>query len=253
MLGTDDHAATMSTGAAHDAGGTPTVRPASGTTLRDAGLVARGIVGDLALLLAATAATLVFARLNTIVARGAIEIVGTASPLVAGLLFSAFPFLLASAIIVRDPARYGVQLGRTRERLRLVLGTITAMVALTVIALAGAPRIPFSGADFVVEVVSVPVSEELLFRGVLFTIVLMVLARRHAPGTSLALAALITGVAFGIGHLNNLDAYPPSFVLQQAVFATILGVVAGRLRGSTESVYPAILLHSAVNLVAILM
>lgn len=253
MLGTDDHAATVSTSAAPDAGGTPTVRPASGTTPRDTGVVTRGIVADLALLLGATAATLVFARLNTIVANAAIGIVGTAPPLVAGLIFSAFPFLLASVIVVRDPARYGVQLGRTRERLPLVVGTIAAMVVLTVIALAGAPRTPFSGADFVIEVVSVPVSEELLFRGVLFTLVLMVLARRHAPGTSVALAAVISGVAFGIGHLNNLDAYQPSFVLQQAVFATILGVVAGRLRGSTDSVYPAILLHAAVNLVAVLM
>jgi len=110
---------------------------------------------------------------------------------------------------------------------------------------------PFRGANPIIQVVAVPLSEELVFRGVLFTLVLGALSRVHPSGRALWLAVVISGVAFGIGHLNNLGSYDATFVVAQSVYASVLGVAGGWLRGRTSSVLPPILMHAAVNLVAL--
>jgi membrane protease YdiL (CAAX protease family) len=199
----------------------------------------------------AVVGTLAFAILNSAWADWIQARLDTSSDLVNGLAFSAFPLVIGGAVVAANPRRFGIQVGTTPDRWRLVLLLTLAMSVFAAAALTLIGSNPFRGANPVIQVIAVPLSEELVFRGVLFALVLGALSRVHASGRALWLAAVISGVAFGIGHLNNLGSYDAIFVVGQAVYASILGVAAGWLRARTSSILPPILMHAAVNLVAL--
>lgn len=204
-----------------------------------------------AIFVLAVIGTLVFAVANSAWADWIQARLATSSDLVNGLAFSAFPLVIGGLIVARDPRRFGVQVGTTLDRWRLLLVLTCAMSAFAAGALLLIGSNPFRGANPIIQVIAVPVSEELIFRGVLFTLVLGALARVHPPGRAMWLAAVISGVAFGIGHLNNLGSYDAMFVVAQAAYATVLGLAAGWLRASTTSIVGPVVMHSTVNLVAL--
>lgn len=209
------------------------------------------LAATVGVLVSAVAVAAAFAWSNSRYAEWIVALVGAESRLGQGLLFSALPLALAVGITARRPRLFGVQLGETVSRWRHVVGTTVALCAVVAVALTRLPSNPFSGADVVIQVIAVPVSEELLFRGVLFTAVLWALDRFLQGRRATAVAVVISGVAFGVAHLNNLAIYDPVFVLLQTVNATVLGISAGHLRAVTHSVLPAIVLHAAVNAVAL--
>jgi membrane protease YdiL (CAAX protease family) len=195
--------------------------------------------------------TLAFAIANSAWADWVQARLATTSDLVNGLAFSAFPLVIGAMVVAFNPRGFGIQLGTSVDRWRLVLLVTLAMSAFAAGALTLVGSNPFRGADPIVQVVAVPISEELVFRGVLFALVLGALRRLHAPGRALWLAVVISGAAFGIGHLNNLGSYDATFVVGQAAYASVLGMAGGWLRASTSSLLPPILMHAAVNLVAL--
>ena len=73
------------------------------------------------------------------------------------------------------------------------------------------------------------------------------LARLHDPGTAAVLAVVFNGVAFGLAHLANASSIDLSFVAPQVAFAIALGTACAALAVRTRSVYPAMVLHAAVN------
>lgn len=91
----------------------------------------------------------------------------------------------------------------------------------------------FAGAAFLVCVVA-PIAEELFFRGYLFG----ALRRR-----GLAVAALVSGTAFGLAHLGGS---PLGFIVPLAT----LGIVLALLYERTGSLYPPIALHAINNSIA---
>jgi membrane protease YdiL (CAAX protease family) len=200
----------------------------------------------------AVVGTLVFAVANSAWADWIQARLATSSDLVNGLAFSAFPLVIGALIGVVDPRRFGVQVGTTLARWRLLLVLTCAMSAFAAGALLLIGSNPFRGANPIIQVIAVPVTEELIFRGVLFTLVLGALARAHPPGRAVWLAVMISGVAFGIGHLNNLGSYDATFVVAQAAYASILGVAAGWLRASSSSIVAPVVMHATVNLVALM-
>jgi membrane protease YdiL (CAAX protease family) len=209
------------------------------------------VASTLAVLVLAVIGTLAFAFANSAWADWIQARLATSSDLVNGLAFSAFPLVIGAVVVAVNPRAFGLQLGTTLDRWRLVLLVTLAMCAFAAAALTLVGSNPFRGANPIVQVIGVPVSEELVFRGVLFTLVLAALRRVYAPGRVLWLAVVISGVAFGIGHLNNLGSYDATFVVAQAAYASVLGVAGGWLRASTSSLLPPILMHAAVNLVAL--
>jgi membrane protease YdiL (CAAX protease family) len=88
---------------------------------------------------------------------------------------------------------------------------------------------------------------------VVITALVWWLSKAHPRERATSLAVAIGGVAFGLAHLSNLSIASSSFVIPQALFAIILGIAAGYLRVRTDSIYPAVGLHAAVNLVVVLM
>lgn len=103
----------------------------------------------------------------------------------------------------------------------------------------------FPGADLavigVLTVLCVPVVEELLFRGLFLRGALRAFAGA-GPALGPALAALVTGVVFGLAHLEPLE------LLGLAAFGVVLSVMAIR----TGRLGPCILAHGTFNLVAVL-
>lgn len=91
----------------------------------------------------------------------------------------------------------------------------------------------------------VPITEELIFRG----FVLDQLVRRVRPWSAVALSSLL----FGLWHLRNVFWKEPDHafeqVLAQMVFAGLMfGPVAGFITLRFRTLWPAVILHFANNL-----
>jgi membrane protease YdiL (CAAX protease family) len=180
------------------------------------------------------------------------RVVGASETVARGLVFSSWLVLVGGAVVVWRPAAFGFRLGDIRRHSRLVLGTLLGAMALTAALLRLVGATPYSDASLVVESVVVPVTEELVFRAVLLTILLALLVRLHDERTAAVLAVAGNGVAFGLGHLANATSLSAGFVVAQAIFACVLGLGCAFLMIRTRSVYPAIALHAVVNAVVVL-
>jgi membrane protease YdiL (CAAX protease family) len=170
-----------------------------------------------------------------------------------GVLFSSYLLLLGVAVVMWRPRAFGLQLGSVSSQWKTIFAVTAVFVALVAIVLSQMPATPYSNSDWVFEVIAVPVSEELFFRGAVLTGLIWWLRKAHPRRRATSLAVLIGGVAFGLAHLSNLVIAPASFVVPQAMFAIVLGIAAGYLRVRTDSIYPAVFLHAAVNLVVVMM
>jgi membrane protease YdiL (CAAX protease family) len=113
---------------------------------------------------------------------------------------------------------------------------------------------PYSGNQWLfTEIVTVPVVEELFWRGLVFSVLLALLQRSLGKGLALTLTIWLSGIAFGLLHAGNaLAGVSVQFVAIQTLNAAIWGVVYGYARAKTDSVYPSMLSHAAMNLVVIL-
>jgi membrane protease YdiL (CAAX protease family) len=66
------------------------------------------------------------------------------------------------------------------------------------------------------------------------------------------LVVWLSGLAFGLLHANNrISGVPLQFVAIQVLNASIWGIVYGYARVQTDSIYPPMFLHAAMNLVVI--
>jgi membrane protease YdiL (CAAX protease family) len=168
------------------------------------------------------------------------------------LLYSAFLIIIGAGIVSWRPRFYGFHIGESIKYWKRVLIVSAMVCAFTAICLLMTPRTPYSGANWAVEMILVPVSEEMIWRGVIFTLILALLGKLHNEKTQLVLAIAFSSVAFGLAHISNILVHPISFVILQMIFAAIAGSGMGYLRAKTKSVYPAMLVHALFNLVAIL-
>ncbi len=172
-----------------------------------------------------------------------------------GVVSRAHLLILIIPLVIWQPRLFGFQVGKISQNWRMVLimllancGVIAAYLLLT------GSSTPYSGNQwFLTEVLTVPLVEEIFWRGLVFTALLLVFRRIYSDRTSIILAVWLSGIAFGLLHANNLAAgLPIQFVAIQVLNATIWGVVYGYVRAKTESIFPSILLHAAMNLVVIL-
>jgi membrane protease YdiL (CAAX protease family) len=211
----------------------------------------RGLL-TVAVLLGAVAGSYAFAWVNSRYAAWVQDVLSLNSALAQGLAFSAFPLAIGLGISLVHPSLFGLTLGSTLRRIGQVVGVTAGLCAIAAVALMAVGGNPFRGAEPLIQAVAVPVSEELVFRGVLFGLVLLALRRLYPMETALPLTVVVSAVAFGLAHLNNIGSYDTTFVVLQSAYAMILGLGAGYLRATTGSVVPAMAAHSAVNVVALL-
>jgi membrane protease YdiL (CAAX protease family) len=93
-----------------------------------------------------------------------------------------------------------------------------------------------------------------MWRGVVFAILVTAFRRIRPERAAITWAVWSSGLAFGLLHgANALVAVPWMFVAVQVVNAAVWGVVYGYARALTDSIYPPLALHAAMNLVVVLL
>jgi membrane protease YdiL (CAAX protease family) len=179
-------------------------------------------------------------------------IVGARETVARGVVFSTWLVLVAAPFLITRPASLGLRTGLIGRRWREVVAVTAGAALVTWLLLRLTGATPYSDASLVIETIVVPFTEELVFRAVLLTLLLAAFARLYARRTALVLAIVTDGVAFGTAHLANAADLDVSFVVQQAGFASVLGMMCALLMVRSRSVIPAMLLHAAVNAVVVL-
>jgi len=171
-----------------------------------------------------------------------------------GVVSRAHLLLLLIPLVIWKPRLLGFQIGKTWKhyRMLLIMLAINCGVIAGYLLLTGST--PYSGNQWVLtEVITVPLVEEVFWRGLVFAVLLLAFRRIYSERISNLLAIWFTGLSFGLLHATNLVAgVPLQFVVIQTLNAMIWGVVYGFARSKTESIYPPIILHSAMNLVVVL-
>lgn len=183
--------------------------------------------------------------------------VGTSAPLASvwGIASRVHVSLPAVAVAAWRPREIGLTFGRTASHWQMI--GIMLLVNCGVIAgylWATGGGTPYSGNQWLLtEVVTVPVVEELMWRGVVFAVLMAALVPVYGEATGSHLTVWFGGLAFGVLHMANAMAgVPVAFAAIQALSAMIWGVMYGYARARTGSIYPPILLHAAMNLVVVL-
>jgi membrane protease YdiL (CAAX protease family) len=143
-----------------------------------------------------------------------------------GLASRAHLVIFMLPFVIWRPRLVGFQIGQTRRywRMLLLMLLVNCGVISAYLALSGSGT-PFSGNQWLLtEVVIVPVVEETLWRGLVFTALLLALRKRYSAGASAHVAVWLSGVAFGLLHVKNVVAgVPLEFVALQALSAAIWG------------------------------
>lgn len=168
------------------------------------------------------------------------------------IFFSSWLVLVGGIVVIWDPPAFGFRLGDMAAHWRLVAGTLAVAAPLTWAVLTLFGTTPYGDRSLFVEAVLVPVTEELVFRGVLLTVLLWALGSVFRTQRAALYAILVNGLAFGIAHSANAASLDLGFVLPQVAFATVLGTACAWLMFRTRSVYPAMLLHGVVNAVVVI-
>lgn len=83
-----------------------------------------------------------------------------------------------------------------------------------------------------------PMIEELLFRGVIYGWI-----ARHTKWSPVVGSAVL----FGLHHLQYFDFRITLFALFQVVYTMVLGLILGRMRMISKSIYSGIVLHMLIN------
>ena len=172
-----------------------------------------------------------------------------------GVASRAHVILILLPFVLWRPRLLGFQVGRVRQHWRMLLLMLVANCGIVAgyLWLSGGST-PYSGNVWLVtEVVTVPLVEETMWRGLVLAVLLLALGRLYTDTQATHLAVWLSGLAFGLLHAGNaLAGVPAAFVAVQVLNASIWGIVYGYARARTESLYPSILLHAAMNLVVVL-
>ncbi len=99
-------------------------------------------------------------------------------------------------------------------------------------------------------VFSIPVGEELLFRGWIYGILSRRWPQMASDTNPLPVALWLSAAAFAIWHLQNLTREPLTLVVFQLLYTFLTGVWLGYLRWKTGKLLFPVLGHIAVNLSA---
>lgn len=176
------------------------------------------------------------------------------NPTTWGLLQRWYLIAITLAAALWKPKQVGFQIGTICRHWKMLLMMMAANVGTIAGYLLLTGATPYSGSDMLVnEVVIVPWVEEVFWRGIVFAAVAALLKKHFSDDLSAALAAVFSGVCFGLLHATNaLFGYPLAFVLIQTLNATLWGLVYGFARARTGSIYPPIALHAAMNLMVVL-
>lgn len=145
-------------------------------------------------------------------------------------------------------------MGEWKKNWPLIVGITLFCTTITVGYILLAGPTPYHGglSKLLPNVIMVSFGEEMMYRGIFFSGILFILAKFYEEKVSVLLAVLFSGIAFGIGHINNLLYNPALFTTLQIIYAFIFGSLLALLRSKTKSIIPCILIHGIINTIGIL-
>jgi membrane protease YdiL (CAAX protease family) len=160
----------------------------------------------------------------------------------------------AALLVLWRPRLFGFQFGSAFKNWRLILLLLAVNCAVIGGYLWLSGGTPYSGDQwFLTEVVTVPIVEETIWRGLVFAVLYTALKKYHPDPSALRWTVVLSGAAFGLLHAANyLAGIPLQFVALQTLNAFIWGLVYGYVRARTDSIYPPMLMHAAMNLLVVL-
>jgi membrane protease YdiL (CAAX protease family) len=171
--------------------------------------------------------------------------VGATDPEVNSALFSVYYLILGLGTTIWWPRVFGWQVGRIRQEWKL-LAALAAVLTAAALVFAVLVDSPYRGVPWS-QFTLVPITEEIVFRGLVFTGILLLLRRAGLGERSAGLAIAFNALAFGLAHSANYLVHPAGFVTLQIAIAMGLGAIFAYTRLRTGSIYPAIGLHALVN------
>ena len=171
-----------------------------------------------------------------------------------GLVSRLHLLIPAALLVLWRPRFYGFKVGKISQNWKLILLLLVVNCAVIGAYLWLSGGTPYSGNQWLLtEVVTVPVIEETIWRGLVFAVLYAALKKSRPDPSALRWTVVLSGIAFGLLHAANILAgVPLQFVILQTLNAVVWGLVYGFARARTESIYPPMLLHAAMNLVVVL-
>jgi membrane protease YdiL (CAAX protease family) len=176
----------------------------------------------------------------------------TSHPYLNDLASDAVILFVAFMPVVWAPRFFGYRLGVIAKHWRMLLGMAVFFVGAPLLYRLILGDTPFGANTWFFEGVVVPLAEEGLMRGILLSLLVWGFSRLYRESAAAWLAIVFSTLIFATAHLNNLGSYPMGFVLFQVAFSMVIGFAFGYTRVKTASIYPAIVLHSLLNLAATL-
>jgi membrane protease YdiL (CAAX protease family) len=181
------------------------------------------------------------------------EALSTQHPYVSSFLNDIFSdavmLFVAFMPVIWAPKFFGYQFGAISRHWKLLLGMTIFFVGAPLLYRLLVGETPFGVNTWFFEGIVVPLAEEGLMRGILFSMLLWGFRDMIKESPAGWLTVIFSTLIFASAHLNNLGSYPAGFVLFQVGFSTIVGLAFGYTRMKTDSIYPAIVLHALFNLV----
>ncbi len=154
--------------------------------------------------------------------------------------------IMAAMLTVWSPVAFGLTWGDTWKARRIVITVSGVMTAIACAAMLFI-RVPFYGGSNTIFL-TVPLTEELIFRGFLFAVIEDAFPRRWKIGRySVAPAVIFTAIAFGFWHLGGLRWPTDGFIWFQVFYTTIAGLGFGVMRQATGSLWAPWLVHLVIN------
>lgn len=121
-----------------------------------------------------------------------------------GLISRAHVLVPAVAVSLWHPHIVGLHVGRTASHWRMLVGMLLVNCGVVVAFILVTGATPYGGNQWLfTEAIAVPVIEELVWRGIALSTVLLLLTEAGAGRSSVHLAVWSTGVVFGALHLAD--------------------------------------------------
>lgn len=146
------------------------------------------------------------------------------------------------------PLRSGLRLGEWTGWAWKVLGICTVPVVLTAIIYPFTSQ-PFTDRNIGIWLIS-PAAQDLLFTGYLYGLLDAVFPGRVSQRLAVNKAVVITAAFFSAWHLPNFLGMHASYVVFQLCYTFVFGAWILLVRQLTDSLWPGLATHMAVNFLA---
>ena len=158
--------------------------------------------------------------------------------------------LFSIILIANDPAGYGVKIGQVHQKWRWILLMCATPILFTAIVYPWLPNKPFSGGPRTIWLIS-PVAQDLLFAGYFYQ-----RFSQHFPGTVYPRIAakktiLLTAFYFALWHTPGIAYSTGGYIWFQLLYTFIGACAMGLLRQYCDSLIYIVLVHMAVNWIAV--